>query len=86
MGVAYIFNEEVFRTTSFGISPNGVLDGFGMNGGRYPDMFAGNALFGVGVLVAGGAEIIPAASNFSNREPVSGTGVGTTDTGGGLNG
>jgi hypothetical protein len=87
--ISYIFNEDVFSTTSFGISPNGVLDRFGgvlTNGGGYPDTFAGKELRGVGVLVAGAPGSRPAARNLSSKEFGSGTGVEAMDTGGGLKG
>jgi len=87
--VSYIFNEDVFNTTSLGISPNGVLDGIGgvlTNGGGYPEILAGNELRGVGVLVVGTPGSIPAARNLSSKEFGSGTGEGAVDTGGGLKG
>lgn len=83
----YIFKEFALRTTSFGISPNGVLAGgiFGNEGGN-PEMFAGKEPRRVGMLVAGAPGSKPEALNLSSKEFGSGTGVEVAAGGGGLNG
>jgi hypothetical protein len=87
---SYIFREAGFNTTSLGISPSGVLVDCGgvlMNGGGNPDIFAGKALIGVGVLAAVAPGSKPEARNLSSKELGSGTGVAdAADVGGALNG